>query len=312
MQRFIFSPLCCLIPAALSLSLAVSVAAKEAVLSEKPIPVRMPVGQELIIKFPQPVTHVRTLNETTAATISQMLTPDGVLYVTPQQVFPKTRMVAELVDGRMVMLDVEAADSGPFDNEVSIVERATAATAIRPAAAPAATPSGSAAVIESPAPDDAVAKNPYKPDFLADGEAKTLNVAMGDYGGAPSREVGNDYHHMVRYGFRHYVGPARLIGDDLGKPVKVGKSDIAKRLLRMNDGRLSVKPLRQWQIGDNYLTVLLVNNLSTTAVEFDPRAMRGRWMFAAALYPVIEPRGSRLDQTLWALISSVPFDKAVE
>ena len=61
MQRFIFSPLCCLIPAALSLSLAVSVAAKEAVLSEKPIPVRMPVGQELIIKFPQPVTHVRTL-----------------------------------------------------------------------------------------------------------------------------------------------------------------------------------------------------------------------------------------------------------
>jgi len=35
-------------------------------------------------------------------------------------------------------------------------------------------------------------------------------------------------------------------------------------------------------------------------------------MFAAALYPVIEPRGSRPDHTLWALISSVPFDKAVE
>lgn len=292
------------------LSLALPLAAKEVVLSEKPIPIRIPVGQELIIKFPQPATHTRNLND--AATISSLLTPDGILYVTPTQKFDKSRVVAELVDGRMVMLDIEAADTGPFDSDITIVERPTAATAVRPAAAPAATPSGSAAVIEATAPDDAVAKNPYKPDFLADGEAKTLNIAMGDYGGAPSREVGNDYHHMVRYGFRHYVGPARLIGDDLGKPVKVGKSDIAKRLLRMNDGRLSVKPLRQWQIGDNYLTVLLVNNLSTTAVEFDPRAMRGRWMFAAALYPVIEPRGSRLDQTLWALISSVPFDKAVE
>ncbi|WP_298641051.1 DUF3438 family protein [uncultured Cardiobacterium sp.] len=292
------------------MSLALPLAAKEVVLSEKPIPIRIPVGQELIIKFPQPATHTRNLND--AATISSLLTPDGILYVTPTQKFDKSRVVAELVDGRMVMLDIEAADTGPFDSDITIVERPTAATAVRPAAAPAATPSGSAAVIESPAPDDVVAKNPYKPDFLADGEAKTLNVAMGDYGGTPSREVGNDYHHMVRYGFRHYVGPARLIGDDLGKPVKVGKSDIAKRLLRMNDGRLSVKPLRQWQIGDNYLTVLLVNNLSTTAVEFDPRAMRGRWMFAAALYPVIEPRGSRLDQTLWALISSVPFDKAVE
>ncbi|MFC2754275.1 MAG: DUF3438 family protein, partial [Cardiobacterium sp.] len=69
-------------------------------------------------------------------------------------------------------------------------------------------------------------------------------------------------------------------------------------------------PLKQWAIGDSYLTVLLVNNRSASAVEFDPRGIRGRWMFAAALYPVLEPRGSRFDQTLWALISAEPFDQA--
>lgn len=303
LSRFLHSSsVFCLLFAAMALSIT-PLHAREVVLSEKPIAIRIPVGKELIIKFPQPATHTRIVNEPAANTVSTLLTPQGVLYLTPTQAFDKSRMIAELVDGRMVMLDIEASEMGPFDSDMTIVDRPQATTQIMPSAPPQG---------DVVATTQAEQRNPYKPDFLSDGEAKTLNIAAGDLGGAQQPDVGTQYHQMVRYGFRHYVGPARLIGEDLGKPVKVGKSDVAKQLLRMNDGRLSLKPLRQWQIGDSYLTVLLVNNLSSTAVEFDPRAIRGRWMFAAALYPVLEPRGSRFDQTLWALISNVPFDKAAK
>ncbi|PID64362.1 MAG: hypothetical protein CR962_01620, partial [Gammaproteobacteria bacterium] len=72
------------------------------------------------------------------------------------------------------------------------------------------------------------------------------------------------------------------------------------------------KPLKQWKINDDYVTVLLVNNLSARPVAFDPRALRGRLKFAAALSPVIQPQGSVNDQTLWAVITAVPFDTAIK
>lgn len=315
---------CLLTVALLTAGLPTATFARDALLSKTPIPLRVGVGKEAIISFPMPATHTRILNEASANAVSNMLTPQGVMYLTATQPFAQTRMIAELVDGRMVMIDIEASENGPFDTELNITDRGatnavTAAAAI-PAAAvdPALLPAGSgptgAAIAPQPAAQPAPGKdgddNPYKPDFLKDGAAKTLNMAEGDLGGAQMVDAGSDYHQMVRFGFRHFVGPARLIGDDLGKPVKVGKSDVAASLLRMNDGRLSVKPLKQWAIGERYLTVMLVNNRSAAAVEFDPRAMRGRWMFAAALYPVLEPRGSRFDQTLWALISAEPFDQA--
>ena len=300
--------------------------ARDAVLSKNPIPLRVGVGKEAIISFPQPATHTRITNETAANAVSNMLTPQGVMYLTATKPFAQSRMIAELVDGQMVMIDIEASENGPFDTELNITESgknaavATAPTSAIPAAAvdPALLPAGSgptgAAIAPQPAAQPAPGRdgddNPYKPDFLKDGAAKTLNMAEGDLGGAQVVNAGSDYHQMVRFGFRHFVGPSRLIGDALGKPVKVGKSDVASSLLRMNDGRLTVKPLKQWAVGDHYLTVLLVDNHSVSTVEFDPRSIRGRWMFAAALYPVLEPRGSRFDQTLWALISAEPFDQA--
>jgi hypothetical protein len=299
--------------------------ARDAVLSKNPIPLRVGVGKEAIISFPQPATHTRILNEASANAVSNMLTPQGVMYLTATKPFAQSRMIAELVDGQMVMIDIEASENGPFDTELNITSGKNAAVATVPTSAipaaavdPALLPAGSgptgAAIAPQPTAQSAPGRdgddNPYKPDFLKDGAAKTLNMAEGDLGGAQVVDAGSDYHQMVRFGFRHFVGPSRLIGDDLGKPVKVGKSDVASSLLRMNDGRLSVKPLKQWAVGDNYLTVLLVNNRSGSAVEFDPRSIRGRWMFAAALYPVLEPRGSRFDQTLWALISAEPFDQA--
>ena len=273
--------------------------ARDIPFNEKPIALRFPVNKETIIKFPQPVRNISVLNEQSGDALSSFLSPDGVLYVTPTEKFDSTRMIADLADGQLVMLDVTVSDMGPFDTEIRIVDpkkggQAVAATPQAPAAA-AGTPS-----VPHPAglPEE---KNPYKPDFLEDGAPKILDA--GGQGRAPG------FHHMVQFGFRHFVGPERLIGDQLGDPVKVGKGEVGN-MVRMNQGQLSVKPLRQWQIGDHYLTVLMVNNLSYGRYEFDPRAIRGRWVFAASLYPVIEGKGSQFDQTLWALISEIPFDKA--
>ncbi|MDO4643123.1 MAG: DUF3438 family protein [Cardiobacteriaceae bacterium] len=278
--------------------------AREVVLSEKPIALNLPVGKEVIIKFPESVTHSTVLNENSGEALNSLLTPDGVLYLTAAHTFEKTRMMTELVDGRIVMFDIQASGMGPFDGDLSIV-RASAAPVSEPVATTA--PAYPGQPVAGAIPKE---KNPYKPDFLEDDAAKTLNIANGDFGGADSQTKQVGYHNMVQYGFRHYLGPARLIGENLGKVVSVSKNDVSATLLRMNDGRLTVKPLKQWVIDDYYLTVLLVNNRSASAVEFDPRSIRGRWVFAAALYPVLEPRGNRFDQTLWALISQVPFDKA--
>lgn len=282
---------------------------KEVVVSEIPVDIRIPVDKEFIIKFPGALIHTNVLNPEADANLDRMLTPDGVLYMTPAAEFEKARMVAEMVTGKLIMLDITASRAGPWDSSLTLVEQQKA-PAGQVAQAAVSQPAGSHAApriqphAQAPAPGQE-ARNPYKPDFLEDGKAKTIE---GESAGSRSRRAPG-YHDMVRYGFRHYVGPARLIGDDLGTPVKVNKSEIGNRLIRMNGGKLSVKAIRGWEIDGLYLTILLVNNTSSQRVDFDPRAIRGRFVFAAALQPVLEPSGSKYDQTLWALISEVPFAK---
>ena len=125
--------------------------ARDAVLSKKPIPLRVGVGKETIISFPQPATHTRITNETAGNAVSNMLTPQGVMYLTATKPFAQSRMIAELVDGQMVMIDIEASENGPFDTELNITESgknaavATVPTSAIPAAAvdPALLPAGS-------------------------------------------------------------------------------------------------------------------------------------------------------------------------
>lgn len=262
-----------------------AVQAKEVVLTEKPIDIKMPIGKEMIIKFPEAVTHTNVLNSESAQNLSTLLSPQGILYMTATAEFPTTRMVAELVDGRLVMFDIAASQTGPFDDSsTTVIER--------PAAVDAHT--------ESEKIPQKSAGNPNKPDFLKDGGQMTLNTVKGTNAG--------DYHTMVQAAFKQFYGPTRLAGPPPGTPVSVKKHSLS---IRMNNGRLQTKVLRSYQIADNrYLTVLLVNNLSHAPQQWDPRAIRGRWIFAASLHPVIGPSGSASDRTLWALISQVPFDKA--
>ncbi len=263
--------------------------AKDIVLSEKSVKVPLPVGKEIIIKFPYVVTHTEVLNQEKPGGIKQFLRPDGVLMLEASEAFGKARMVAQMIDGNVVVLDLNAEVGAINYETIRLLDPKSIKKKPKPKPQ-------KVKPIVPPKPE----VNPYKPDFLKDGAAMTKTVAT------PPPIGFND---MVTFGFRHYVGPSRLIGNLPATPVKV--SGIGNHWVRVWGDRLSIKPLQQWRIADNYLTVLLVNNLSSSPVEFDPRALRGRIRFAAALYPVIQPQGNVQDQTLWAIVTAVPFNQAI-
>ncbi len=267
----------------------------DVIIDEKPVSVPLPVGKEIIVKFPKAVTQIETLDGTTDG-LKQFLRPDGVLLLTAGEELEKTRVVATMIDGNVVLLDLNPSIGAINHEIINLVEPKS----LKKSSSPETTVKPNNSVNE-----EEIEENPYKPAFLQKGAAMTKNAAD-----QPSKNTSIGFNQMVQYGFRHFVGPSRLIGKQKAKVVSVSRIQTSQ-FVRMWHNRLSVKPLRQWKMGDKYVTVLLVNNISSVPVEFDPRALRGRLMFAAALYPVIQPRGSHQDQTLWAVVTAIPFNKAV-
>lgn len=279
-----------------ALTVSVSGWAIDIVLDEKAVKVPLPVGKEIIVKFPQAVTHTELLDADDQQTqaLRQLLRPDGVLMLKAGIAFGEARLVATQIDGNIVVLDLDAQVGAVNHQTINLVT---------------AKPNTKAKTPVTITPPES---NPNKPDFLKShsrkgGSAMTKNptATSSTAGGA----VG--FNQMVQYGFRHYVGPARLIGKQRAKSVKVGNRGL-KRFVRVWGNRLAIKPLKQWQIDGHYVTVLLVNNRSANTVAFDPRALRGRLLFAAALALLLQPQGSTGDQTLWAVITAVPFNQAIQ
>lgn len=258
-------------------------------LSEKPIKVGIPLNEEVIVKFPDAVTHTKVLHGADTSKFRQFLTPDGVLYLSTDQEFDNIRMVAELVSGKIVVMDMRS-EAGPHGRNIEIVKQS------KPKKSP---------VKKAPVKRKKSKENPNKPAFLKYKAAKTKSVVKDE----ASTET--SYVEMTQYAFRHFVGPSRLIGRPMGKSVKLSNKNI-NRFVRGWKSKLSIKPLKQWRVNNKYITVLLVNNISNSPVNFDPRALRGRIEFAAALNPVISSQGSINDRTLWAVITSMPFNRAIQ
>ncbi len=274
--------------------------ALDIILDEKPVKVPLPVGKEIIVKFPKAVTQIEALEGDTEG-LKQFLRPDGVLLLTAGEELDKTRVVATMIDGNVVLLDLNPSIGAINHQQINLVDPKALKKSVQSGIAVRAVDK------KEVKPTNVPEKNPYKPAFLQNGAAMTKN-ATNQSSTASNQSVG--FNQMVQYGFRHFVGPSRLIGKQKAKSVPV-KRIHSSQFVRVWYNRLSVKPLRQWKMGDKYVTVLLVNNTSPFAVEFDPRALRGRLMFAAALYPVIQPKGSPQDQTLWAVVTDMPFNKAI-
>ncbi len=270
-----------------AIQLATFAHAKDIILTVKPVNVPLPVNKEIIVKFPYAVLQTELLSPEHAEKFSQFLTPEGALHLTATQPFDKTRLVAEMVNGKVVLLDLKAG-IGALNHEVINLVDPKSLKKVKPKAEVAAKPK----------------TNPNKPKFLHNGGVMTKTSPA-----VQKQAIG--YNTMTQFGFRHFVGPSRLIGDEIkAKKVRVSSKGL-NHFVRLYGNRISLKPLAQWKIGKQFLTVLLVNNQSTYAIPFDPRALRGRLEFSASLHPVIQPAGSMQDQTLWAVITGVPFNKAI-
>lgn len=267
--------------------------ALDIVLDEKAVEVPLPVNKEIIIKFPMAVTHTELLDddnsENNTDSLRQLLRPDGVLMLSAGKPFGKTRLIATMIDGNIVVLDLHAQIGAINHETITLIDKKSQLAKTKTTA--------SKSIQVKPL------RNPYKPDFLKDGGVMTKNTAT-------QHAIG--FNQMVQYGLRHFTGPSRLIGKQvMATKVSLSRRGVS-RWVRVWGNQLAIKPLKQWKINDDYVTVLLVNNLSARPVAFDPRALRGRLKFVAALSPVIQPQGSVNDQTLWAVITAVPFDTAIK
>lgn len=262
--------------------------AVDRVITVKPITVPLPVNKEVIVKFPYTVVQTELQSGEFADRFSRFLTPDGALYLEATKAFDKTRLLVEMINGEIVLLDLKAS-VGAINHEV--INLIDPKTLKKPA--PKKNP-----IIQAPE------ENPNKPAFLRNGGVMTKTSPA-------AKNTGIGYNTMTQFGFRHFTGPSRLIGDEVkAKKVKVSRQGLST-FVRLSGNRLALKQLAQWKIADKYLTVLLVQNRSALPIPFDPRALRGRIQFSAALHPIIQGAGSMTDQTLWSIITEVPFNQAI-
>ena len=251
-----------------------------------PLPVVLKVGVERRIDFPEPIADLDIPQPVSAAS-RVILSPAGPLHWLAQAPFTSARVLATAVSGALYQLDVRAQTEGAAPEPLIVRDPALEASVQAQRNAPT-----------DPARLEAVAAA-LIPDFL---RPTPLGAPL-----APRRA---SYAALVRFALAHYSGPARLIP-------KLEATSIAVRPIAVRDwvrwpvAGLRIQPLRQWQAGKRYVTALGVNNHGSHPVPFEPKALRGRLLFAAALQPTLEPAGSGHNGTVWAVVTEQPFNQAV-
>ena len=116
---------------------------------------------------------------------------------------------------------------------------------------------------------------------------------------------------LSRFALSHHIGPERLIPE----PPRADVTSVSikpvnlKRFVRFNRD-IAAQPLKQWKVGDYYVTTVRVVNQGPDRYQFDPRGLRGQFVFVATLSTVLEPAGLA-SETVWSVISKKPFSLAV-
>ena len=251
-----------------------------------PIAVALKVGVERRIDFPETLAGVdvpRALEQQSRIVV----TPTGSLHWTANAPFPPTRVLATSVSGALYQLDVQAQADGDVPKRLVLNDPVVDATALAAANAPSTRAQR----------EQAAAR--LIPDFLTSGPNQASPTDKPSYVA------------LARFALAHFTGPARLIPKLEAERVAVYPID-TRAWLRVQSNVLTLQPLAQWHAQDRYVTALQVQNRGAMDVAFDPRALRGNWQFAAALHPTLAPQGSGHNQTLWVVITSQPFNRALD
>lgn len=251
-----------------------------------PIPVALKVNAERRIDFPEPIADL-DVPKAVEGRSRIVLTPAGRLHWTAREPFPPARVLATSVGGTLYQLDVGARADGAAPERLTLTDPLLEAAAVARAHAP-----DRRATLER-------AASRLLPDFL-----------KGETGGG-RRAGGPSYVALARFVLAHFTGPARLIPQLDATRVAVRPID-PRAWLRVQSASLTIQPLRQWQAGELYVTALGVANRGPYAVPFDPRALRGALLFAAALHPTLGPSGSGHNGTIWTVVTRQPFNQALD
>lgn len=253
-----------------------------------PIPLRLKVGAERRIDFPEPIADIDIPNAVGRQS-RIVLSPTGQLHWLAREPFAAVRVLATAVSGTLYQFDAEAQTDGDTPDPLVLRDPILDATAYAKANAPT-----DQARLEA-------AAGALIPAFLQQGAGAS---------GAAGATARPDYAALTRFALAHYSGPARLIPKL--EATRVGVRPIAVRdWVRLPATGLAIKPLQQWKVNTLHVTAVGVYNGSDTAIPFEPKALRGRLLFAAALHPTVAPKGSGHNGSVWAVITEQPFNQAV-
>ncbi len=257
----------------------------QAVWQGNPIPVALKVDAERRIDFPESIADI-DIPQTVARQSRVVLSPTGQLHWLAREPFAPVRVLATAVGGTLYQLDVSAQAEGAAPERLTLHDPVLEATADAKANAPT-----DQARLEA-------AAGALIPDFLQPGAPGAKGQGRADYAA------------LARFALAHYTGPARLIPKLDATPVAVRPFDV-RDWVRLPVAGLTIRPLQQWKAGNLHVTALGVYNGGSMAIPFEPKALRGRLLFAAALHPTLEPAGSGHNGTVWAVVTAQPFNQAV-
>ena len=279
-----------LFSALLALSALVA-SGKDITLSNDPVQIALPINHEIRIEFPEAIIDLN-VPAAVGERLQTLLKPNGALFWKATGQISNTRAIATTAAGDVILLDLHTIPSGKDDETVYRL----------------LTPAMTQVVQAQNATPAQAARQAGLPDFLV-AELLGGNPAAGGGGVTLTDSTPQyDYTDLAAFALQHYLGPARLISDLPATKVKNGV--IGKHLLRVWQGKVQLKVLDSWRYQGQYITAVQARNTGIDPVTFDPRAIRGRFLFVSTLHEVLQPRGHQNDTTIWVFISDVPFNQA--
>lgn len=252
------------------------VVAKNVTITKAPIDIRLPVGEEVRLEFPETIINLNVEPEVDSK-LKVFIKPDGTVFLTAKEPFSKGRSLATTAKGEVIILDIATGRSS--DKVIKLNHKVDTPTVKKPEK-----------------------KDPYKlmPDFL-----------KNQYQGVESKKVKTySYADMAAFAMQHYIGPSRLIDNLPAQRVRLRRPKTAPIRVWGTDLRLAL--LNSWVLNKHYITAIKVKNISDTPYKFDPRAIRGKFLFVASLHDVLPPNGSANNETVWVFITEKPFSKSFD
>lgn len=257
-----------------------------------PIQVDIPLGKERRIDFPEPIVEFNIKPE--HAQLSEfMLSPNGTLLWKPNAPYESIRTRAISMTGSHYIVDFSSQNDPEFGSTqtIKIIDPVT----------------GGMDGIQKKSNSMSILPDDYVQEYVQ--ESKPLPRDIPDFLVKNKASNTPDFVQITRFAMSHYTGSSRLIPKI--QATVVNAPNPPRNWMRIFGDRVQTRTLSSWKIGKFYATSIMVRNISPMALEFDPRALRGSFVYSAMMNPLLQSKGTVGDEGLLVVISHKPFKDAV-